>query len=92
MVNAGACFPGGIKQGLAQYRTEGLGERNMDNDTLAEEGIDPALGAVNELVGNNQVAGFYFLLEAADGINGNDVFHPERLEGIDIGPHRDFGG
>jgi len=49
---------------LAQHRAERLGKWDMDGNALPEKGINSTPGAVNELVGDNQVAGLYLLLKA----------------------------
>jgi len=64
----------------------------MGDNAVLEKGIDPTAGAVNELVRDNEVAGFYLRLKATNGVNGDNMFHPERLEGVDISLDRDFSG
>ena len=64
----------------------------MDGDALAEEGIDPTPGAVDELVGNKEVARLEAFLETADRVDGDDALHAERLKGVDIGAEGNIGG
>ena len=64
----------------------------MGDDSPAEEGADPSPGAVDELVGYNQVAGFYLPLKAPCRADGDDVLYPQRFQGIDISPRRQLTG
>ena len=86
------CFPGRADQRLPQGRAEGLGETDVGHNPVAEEGVDPLGGAVDELVGDEQVAGGDLFFEAADGVDGDDMFDPKRFESPDVGPHRYLGG
>jgi hypothetical protein len=63
----------------------------MADDAVAEEG-GAALtgGAVEELVGNDDVPGDDLLLHAADGGNRDDPFDAELLHAVDVGTEGDF--
>ena len=56
-----------------------------------EEGRDPVLGAVNDLVGNDHVEGCNLLAEAADRAGGDDPLDAQALQGVDIGADGDIG-
>ena len=42
-------------------------------------------GAVDELIGNDEVGGLVFFLERADGGDGDDALDAELFEGVDVG-------
>ena len=49
-------------------------------------------GAVDELVGNDEVGGLVLFLERTDGGDGEDALHAELLEGVDVGAEVQLGG
>jgi hypothetical protein len=51
----------------------------------AEERARPSLGAIEELIGNDDVERCVFLLQAADGAGRQDVLDPEELHAEDVG-------
>ena len=54
--------------------------------------VDDAMkGAVDELVGHNEVGGLVLFLERADGGDGDDALDAELLEGIDVGAEVELG-
>jgi len=74
-VNGGTCFLSCFIYNLAQHRAERLGKGNVYHDVFPEKGVDSITGAVNELVGDKQVAGLKFFFQAANGVGGDDVFY-----------------
>src|ERR1700723_3180818 len=48
-------------------------------------------GAVDELIGDHEVAGLVLFAERADGGNGEDAGDAEHFEGVDIGAEVDLG-
>lgn len=72
---------------------EGVGKHGMGDQTVLKEsrGAD-TLGAVNDLRGEDKVAGLEFLAEGSDGREGNDGLNTEGLEGGNVGTCGDFGG
>src|SRR5688572_21982669 len=61
----------------AEQLAEGVGEADVGHETAAEEGADTPAGAVDELIGDDDVERLVFLLEAADGAGREDVLHPQ---------------
>ena len=64
----------------------------MAHDAVAEEGGDAVEGAVDELVGNDEVGGLVLFLERADGGDGEDALDAELLERVDVGAEVELGG
>lgn len=76
---------------VAERGVEGVGEGDVGDDAVVEEGkwADP-LGAVDNLVGNDEVARFDGFLERADGREGDDGAAAEGAQGGDVGAGGDF--
>ncbi len=49
-------------------------------------------GAVDELVGNDEVGGLVLFLERADGGDGEDALDAELFEGVNVGAEVELGG
>ena len=64
----------------------------MADDAFAEESGDAMKGAVDELIGHDEVGGLVLFLERADGGDGEDALDAELLEGVDVGAEVQFGG
>ena len=57
----------------AQFVADRIGERDMSHDAAAKEGVfKVALGAVEELIDEHDVARFVLLLERANGADADD--------------------
>lgn len=70
---------------LRNALVEGIAERNVGDGTSLEEGERAdALGAVDDLVGDHEVAGLDLLLQTADGGEGNDGADANGAEGGDV--------
>ncbi len=68
-----------------------IGKGDVPDDAALEEGPRPhALGAVDDLVGHDEVARPHVRLQAADGREGHDVAHAERAQRGDVGAVRDL--
>lgn len=63
-----------------------------DNPALEESERTNALGAIDDLVWDHEVAGLDLLLQRADGREGNDAADAEGAESGDVGAVRDFVG
>src|SRR5713226_4295715 len=83
---------GGFQQELAECGTEGPGKGDVDNDSTLVKGVDTALSAIKELIGNNQVAGCNMFAETTHGTDGNNPFDAQAFKGPDIGTHRYLRG
>lgn len=78
---------------LGNTLIEGVSERNVSNHASLEEGERPdALGTVNDLVWNHEVAGLDLLLQATDGREGNDGADTNRAQSSDVGASRHLMG
>lgn len=66
---------------------ERVAEHGMRDDAraLEEGGWPDALGAVDDLVGDDEVPGTDLLAKGADGAEGDDGLDAERFEGGDVG-------
>jgi hypothetical protein len=78
---------------LRNTLVERIAKRNVpDNASLKESERPDTLGAVNDLVWNNEITGLDLLLQAADGGKGNDGADADGAEGGDVGPGGDLVG
>ena len=87
-----ADFGAGLREGLGDEGADRVAEGDVADDPVAEEGGDPGEGAVDELVGDDEVGGFVLFLEGADGGDGEDGRAAEGFEGVDVGAEVEFGG
>ena len=51
----------------ASLGTKGFSKADVGHNALVKEGVGALAGTVNKLVGNNQIQGGIFLLQAAHG-------------------------
>lgn len=71
---------------LGNTLVEGIGEADVADHAALEEGERAdALGAVNDLVGDDEVAGLDLFLEGAYGAEGDDGADTEATESGDVG-------
>lgn len=78
---------------LGDLLIEGVRKPDVsDNPALEECERADALGAIDDLVGDDKVAGLDLLLQRADGGEGNDAANTEGAEGRDVGAVGDFVG
>ena len=78
---------------LGDLLIEGVRKPDVsDNPALEESERAHALGAIDDLVWDHEVAGLDLLLQRADGGEGNDAADAERAESRDIGAVGDFVG
>ncbi len=82
----------GIRRGFGHSRADRIAEGHVAHDAVAEEGGDAVEGAVDELVGNDEVGGLVLFLERADGGDGEDALDAELLQGVDVGAEVELGG
>jgi hypothetical protein len=70
---------------------EGVAERDVcDHTSLEESPGAHALGAIDDLVGNDEIAGLDFLLQATDGREGDDGTDSNRAQSGDVGARWDL--
>lgn len=76
-----------------QLGVEGVGEADVADEALLEEGEGPhALCAVDDLVGDDKVHGLDVLLEGADSAEGDNATHSDVPQGGDVGARGDLMG
>lgn len=74
---------------IADLLVKGVGKWDMQHKPVFEEGMWPdALGAIDGLIGDHEVAGLDLLREGACGGEGNDAAHADVAEGSDVGARR----
>lgn len=68
-----------------------IGKPHVPDDASLEESPRPhALGAIDDLIRDDEIARSDLLLQAADGGEGDDGADAERAEGGDVGARGDF--
>jgi len=78
---------------LGDTLIEGVTEGNVGDYTALEESPWPdALGAVNDLVGDDEVAGLDLLLQTSDRGESNDGADTNRAKGSNVGAGGDLVG
>lgn len=71
---------------LGQTRVEGVAEADVAHHAALEEGErSDALGAVDDLIGHEEVAWVHLLLQRADGGEGDDGAHADAPQGGYVG-------
>ena len=84
---------GGGGEEVSEESAGGIGEADVGDDTVAEESVFGGLvGAIEELVWQDDMAGFVLWLEGADGGDGKKPADIERAEGVNIGAVIEFVG
>jgi hypothetical protein len=66
-------------------------ETDVGDEPVAEERADAPLGAVEELVGDDQVQRHVLFLQAADGAGRQDALDAQGLHREDVGAERQLG-
>src|ERR1700676_1279367 len=82
----------GVRQNGGKFAASGMREGDVGYQTVAEESGNAALGAIEELVGNEEFAGAQIFVERADGAHGNDAFDAKNFHGVYVGAIIDFAG
>ena len=83
------CF----QEDLPQMFADRVGEGDVGNNALAEEGVVLGLlGSINELINHHNVAGVVLGLKGAHCADADDPFDAERFHGPDVGAVVEFGG
>jgi len=76
---------GGGGEAVPEESAGGIGEADVGDDSVAKEGVFRGLiGAIEELVWQDDVAGFVLWLEGTDGGDGEKPADIERAEGVNI--------
>ena len=71
---------------------DGVGEADVGDEALAEEGRDAAAGAVEELIGEDEVLRAVLFFERTDGAERDDALDAERFHAVDVGPKVELRG
>lgn len=80
-----------LSHNSTELLVEGIGKANVANHTLLEEGEGTnTLGTVNNLVGDDKVAGLNLLLQTADGRESDNGTDTERAKSGDVGASRNL--
>jgi hypothetical protein len=85
-------MPGRIDGQRTELRAVRVGERNVNGLGALKEGRGSAPGAIDELVGDDEMAGFIMPGEAPGCGGTDDPIHPCFLEGPQVGPVGDQVG
>lgn len=76
---------------LCDTLVERVAERNVrDHTSLEESPWAHTLGAIDDLVGNDEIARLDFLLQATNGGEGDDGADPNRAQSSDVGASWDL--
>jgi hypothetical protein len=60
-------------------------EAHVSDDVFVKERRRPAFGAVEKLIGNDEVQRFQLLLQRADGAKRKQPFDAKLLEAVNVG-------
>ena len=81
-----------LDEGGYYQRADGVTKCDVADDAVSEEGGLAGEGAVDELVGDDEVGGFVLFFQAADGGDGEDGGDAGGLKGVDVGAEVELGG
>ena len=84
-------FAGGEKD-EGDGGADGIAKGNVADDAFAKESGGAQEGAVDELVGDDEVSGPVLFFERADGGERKDARDAEFFEGVEVGAEIEFGG
>ena len=73
-------------------RTNGIGEADVRHQAFAEKRRDAPAGAVEELIGNDEIERTMLFLERADRAQRDDALHAERFHAVDVGAKVELRG
>ncbi len=84
-------FFAAVVRDAAENLAERMREADVADQPAAEERARAPLRPIEELIGNDDVGGLVFLLEAADRARGEDVLDAEHLHAEDVGAEVQLG-
>ena len=87
-----ADFCAGLDEGVDDDGADGIPEGDVADDAISEEGGVAGEGAVDELIGDDEVGGFVLFLQAADGGDGEDGGDAGGFERVDVRAEVELGG
>ena len=91
-VQLGAFSPGRGAQPGAQQSTDRIAQLHVGRDPVAEERARAPAGAIDDLIGRDQVARGDRLLQRTHGRDAEQMRDAELLEAVDVGPVVDLSG
>jgi len=86
VVDSRARRPTRLDQVTAEIGADRIGERDMADDPVAEEGRAPLVGVIDELIDRDQIARRDMFLHAAGGADRNQAIDAKLLHPVDIRP------
>src|SRR5262249_30946472 len=92
LMDAGALLARRARKRRAKLGANGIGETYVCDDAAAEKRAWPLRRAVDELIGDDDVARRDLLLQTADGADRDNALDTELFHREDIGAEVDFGG
>ena len=87
-----AALDAGVVEQPADVRTNRIGEADMRHQAFAEERGHTPARAVDELIGDHEIARLMLFLQDADGAEREDPFDAQFLESINVGAEVQLGG
>ena len=91
LVHGGPHLPARSIQDVPHHVARRIRHTDMDDQAVPEERPGPAVGAIEELIRNQNVQRLDVLLHAAHGRGGEDPFRSEQLEAKDVGAEVELG-
>ena len=88
--NAG--FLAGRLDDPGEFSADGIGKGDMRYHAATEKSVDPMAGAVEELIGDNEIQRLMLFFQRSDRGNGNDALDAELLEAMNVGAEVQFTG
>src|SRR5262245_61387211 len=73
-----------------ELRTDRVGKADMHYDAITKEGRNASLRPIVKLVRQNDVERSMFLFERSHSTGGDNPFHPELLEAVNVGAEVKF--
>ena len=77
---------------FGELGTDRIGEADVGYQAFSEERGDAAAGAIEELVGDDEIQRPVLLLERAHGAERNDALHAQQLHAVNVGPEIQLRG
>ena len=79
-----ACSIASLLENRRDRSANRIAEAHVGHNAVAEKRGNPCIGAIDELVRNNEVSRLVFFFERADGRDRQDTFDPQHLHRKDI--------
>jgi hypothetical protein len=89
-VDGNALRAAGFGEDGGKLRASRLVEGDVSDDAVAEESGFATFGAVEELIGDQELARLEIFPERAHGTDRDDALHAEEFHGVDVGAEVEF--